>query len=77
MFGDSEAETDDKKVRRPNGSLSSNGSSSSSSVRGGSLSSLYQARKKGLSTYDSVTVEQIKAQFQAQIESMLQSQVAD
>ena len=75
MFGDSEAENDDKKLlsRRPNGSLSSN-ASSNSSLRGGSLSSLYQARKSGLTNYDSATVEQIKAQFQAQIESMLQSQ---
>jgi len=84
MFGDSEAENEEKrkittnvgKTRRqhvPNGSLSSN-ASSNSSRRGGSLSSLYQARKNGLAHYDSATVEQIKAQFQAQIESMLQSQ---
>ena len=75
MFGDSEAENDDKRAlgRRLNGSLSSN-ASSSSSLRGGSLSSLYQARKNGMANYDSATVEQIKAQFQAQIESMLQSQ---
>ena len=79
MFGDSEAENEAKKIvtqhRRnvPNGSLSSN-ASSNSSRRGGSLSSLYQARKSGLANYDSATVEQIKAQFQAQIETMLQSQ---
>ena len=84
MFGDSEAENEEKRKvtaivgnnRRqhvPNGSLSSN-ASSNSSRRGGSLSSLYQARKNGLAHYDSATVEQIKAQFQAQIESMLQSQ---
>ena len=78
MFGDSEAENEEKKIlnRRqnvPNGSLSSN-ASTNSSRRGGSLSSLYQARKSGLANYDSATVEQIKAQFQAQIESMLQSQ---
>lgn len=78
MFGDSEAENEEKRIlnRRqnvPNGSLSSN-ASSNSSRRGGSLSSLYQARKNGLANYDSATVEQIKAQFQAQIESMLQSQ---
>ena len=60
MFGDSEAENEAKKVvtqqqhRRnvPNGSLSSN-ASSNSSRRGGSLSSLYQARKSGLANYDS------------------------
>ena len=57
------------------GSLSSNASSSTvSSRRGGSLANLYQARKNSVS-YDAATVNQIKNQFQAQIESMLQSQV--
>ena len=66
------------------GSVSSNASSvmsaasaaSSNSVagrRGGSLANIYQARKNSVS-YDATTVNQIKAQFQAQIESMLQSQ---
>ena len=66
------------------GSISSNASSilsavsgaSSNSVagrRGGSLANIYQARKNSVS-YDATTVNQIKAQFQAQIESMLQSQ---
>ena len=66
------------------GSVSSNSSSvmsaasaaSSNSVagrRGGSLANIYQARKNSVS-YDATTVNQIKAQFQAQIESMLQSQ---
>ena len=73
---------------------------------GGSLASLYQARKQGAplpmlppslmptptsvkkssegasngngsSHYDATTVEQIKAQFQAQIEAMMLSQVRD
>ena len=95
MFGDSEAD------KRPNmgrtsgnkfGSVSSN-STTSSSIRGGSLASLYQARKAGAigngalvngtpkggrnGTYDAATVEQIKAQFQAQIEAMMISQVCD
>ena len=66
------------------GSVSSNASSimsgvsgaSSNSVagrRGGNLANIYQARKNSVS-YDATTVNQIKAQFQAQIESMLQSQ---
>jgi hypothetical protein len=66
------------------GSVSSNASSimsaasgaSSNSVagrRGGSLANIYQARKNSVS-YDATTVNQIKAQFQAQIESMMQSQ---
>ncbi len=73
------------------GSVSSN-STNSSSLRGGgggSLASLYQARKQtvqkvaeattgapGNSHYDAATVEQIKAQFQAQIEAMMLSQVS-
>ncbi len=88
MFGDSANEDDHGK--RPNGggnkfgSVSSN-STTSSSIRGGSLASLYQARKQrvgaagqqhdGRGTYDAATVEQIKAQFQAQIEAMMISQV--
>ena len=66
------------------GSVSSNASSvmsaasgaSSNSIagkRGGNLANIYQARKNSVS-YDATTVNQIKAQFQAQIESMLQSQ---
>ena len=57
-----------------NGSVSSNASSSTmSSQRGGSLANIYQARKNSIN-YDAATVNQIKNQFQAQIESMLQSQ---
>ena len=66
------------------GSVSSNASSvlsaasaaSSNSLagrRGGSLANIYQARKNSVS-YDATTVNHIKAQFQAQIESMMQSQ---
>lgn len=87
MFGDSANESDHDKrpnVHRSNskfGSVSSN-STNSSSLRGGggSLASLYGARngapkdqKNG--HYDAATVEQIKAQFQAQIEAMMLSQV--
>ena len=66
------------------GSVSSNASSIMSAVsggssnsavgrRGGNLANIYQARKNSVS-YDATTVNQIKAQFQAQIESMMQSQ---
>ena len=126
MFGDS-ANEDTDRDKRPNvhrmgsskfGSVSSN-STNSSSLRGGSLASLYQARKlggggavagagsvpaviPGLKSashgassgavskkdvgrsskdggnghYDAATVEQIKKQFQAQIEAMMLSQVS-
>ena len=126
MFGDS-ANEDTDRDKRPNvhrmgsskfGSVSSN-STNSSSLRGGSLASLYQARKlggggavagagsvpaviPGLKSashgassgavskkdvgrsskdggnghYDAATVEQIKKQFQAQIEAMMMSQVS-
>ena len=95
MFGDS-ANEEEKFDKRPNvhlsnnkfGSVSSN-STNSDSLRGdggGSLASLYQARKNMSSVpsvpsnkkeghYDAATVEQIKAQFQAQIEAMMLSQV--
>ena len=113
MFGDS-ANEDTDRDKKPNvhrmgsskfGSVSSN-STNSSSLRGGSLASLYQARKlgavgpgpgqaaavgipglKSVATgndgrkdgnghYDAATVEQIKKQFQAQIEAMMMSQVS-
>ena len=125
MFGDS-ANEDTDRDKRPNvhrmgsskfGSVSSN-STNSSSLRGGSLASLYQARKLGGGAvagagsvpavipglksashgassgavskkdvgrsskdggnghYDAATVEQIKKQFQAQIEAMMLSQVS-
>ena len=89
MFGDSEDDKRPNMSRNPGnkfGSVSSN-STTSSSVRGGSLASLYQARKAGATngaaganggrngTYDAATVEQIKQQFQAQIEAMMLSQV--
>ena len=93
MFGDS-ANEEDKFDKRPNlhhsnnkfGSVSSN-STNSDSLRGdgGSIASLYQARKnlsggvpskKEGGHYDAATVEQIKAQFQAQIEAMMLSQVS-
>ena len=127
MFGDS-ANEDTDRDKKPNvhrmgsskfGSVSSN-STNSSSLRGGSLASLYQARKlgggggavagagsvpaviPGLKSashgassgavskkdvgrsskdggnghYDAATVEQIKKQFQAQIEAMMLSQVS-
>jgi len=113
MFGDS-ANEDNDHDKKPNvhlgnnkfGSVSSNSTNSSSlhGGAGGSLASLYQARKQGAplpplppsllatptsvkkgdavassngsggSHYDAVTVEQIKAQFQAQIEAMMLSQ---
>ena len=112
MFGDS-ANEDTDRDKKPNvhrmgsskfGSVSSN-STNSSSLRGGSLASLYQARKLGAvgpgsgpaaagipglksaaagidvrkdgnGHYDAATVEQIKKQFQAQIEAMMLSQVS-
>lgn len=95
MFGDSANEEEHFADKRPNvhlnnnkfGSVSSN-STNSDSLRGdggGSLASLYQARKnlqslptskkEGGGHYDAATVEQIKAQFQAQIEAMMLSQV--
>jgi hypothetical protein len=112
MFGDS-ANEDNDHDKKPNlhlgnnkfGSVSSNSTNSSSlhGGAGGSLASLYQARKQGAplpmlppsmlatptsvkkssegasngngsSHYDATTVEQIKAQFQAQIEGMMLSQ---
>ena len=69
MFGDSANEEDDILTRKSrqqqqNDSIRLHGSISSnaSSRRGGSLASLYQARKS--MNYDTATVEQIKAQFQ-------------
>ena len=101
MFGDSANEDTDRdklNVHRGSskfGSVSSN-STNSSSLRGGSLASLYQARKQGgmvngitngagvrkeattsNAHYDAATVEQIKKQFQAQIEAMMLSQVSN
>ena len=94
MFGDS-ANEEENFDKRPNvhlnnnkfGSVSSNSTNSDSLHNGGgSLASLYHARKNlqglpakkdgGGGHYDAATVEQIKAQFQAQIEAMMLSQVS-
>ena len=88
MFGDSADEDKRPNVHLKNnkfGSVSSNSTNSDSLHNGGgSLASLYQARSKNLNSavptqkeghYDAATVEQIKAQFQAQIEAMMLSQV--
>lgn len=71
MFGDSANESSDLDKRlnlsrnhSKFGSLSSNSTNSSSPMP-----------KKSQSHYDAATVEQIKAQFQAQIEAMMLSQV--
>lgn len=89
MFGDSANEDSDTKRNLGKnskfGSVSSN-STNSSSLRG----SIYQVRKTATKTdpgagagkngkngtYDAATVEQIKMQFQAQIEAMMLSQVS-
>ena len=94
MFGDSANEEEHFADKRPNvhlnnnkfGSVSSNSTNSDSLHNGGgSLASLYHARKnlqglpakkEGGGHYDAATVEQIKAQFQAQIEAMMLSQVS-
>jgi len=80
MFGDSVDPSPTGSVLSGSDSSSSASSSSSTNVdRRASLASLYQARNANVKQsnrkmYDAVTVEEIKAQFQKQIETMLRSQ---